>query len=802
MGTPHQHARALPALKVLLPYALGLSAGKYFDCSPVSLQIIFFASLPLVALLFLPQVRQSHYFYFLSACCLLNLGLLQHELAGGFFSTHHITNFTDQKEAVTLVGTVTAYPEVRSRKTHLLVEMDSLLISERALHVEGKVLLIIPKGPPFFNYGDRLRFAGRLKKPARSRNPGEFDYREYLAAQDIFATMSVTKFQQIVKISTGNGNWFFRSAVVPTKVYLDEFITNNLPQDEAALLRGLLIGERGEISKEIRDNFSKLGVIHILAVSGLHVGFIVVAFMTLAGVLRCPYRTRVVLTILLLIFYAYLTNLKPSVLRAATMVSFLLLGTVVERKTVFYNSVTLAAFLILLFRPLDLFQAGFQLSFAAVLAIVYLYPRLRLLFPIKNIYAAMPAWPLLQYPLDLFVVSLAAFIGTLPLTALYFYRLPNLSLLANIFVVPLSFVGLGCSMAGAFVNLVSSGLAEIYMATSWLTLHAIIKLVEFGSSIPYAYFAVYWFDPIVSCLYCALLLLLFEWRNIGVRRGCIFSILLLGNVWLWRGNLNYHQKMQVTFVDIGQGDSVLLHFPDGRKALIDGGKRSLYFDAGSSIVAPYLRRHGVQKIDVLILSHADSDHLGGFPYLLRHFEIGEVWDNGQKKETKLFKEYHHLIDSLNIRHRFLKTGDVIRDFEPAVLYILHPTDNFIADAGHSANDASLSLKLSYGQTDFLFLGDIEKNGEALVSRFGPLLKSEVLKVSHHGSRTSSTSRFLKYASPELAVISVGERNNFGHPTPEVLQRLSGMGTNIIRTDQEGAIILRTDGQSVERINWH
>ena len=201
------------------------------------------------------------------------------------------------------------------------------------------------------------------------------------------------------------------------------------------------------------------------------------------------------------------------------------------------------------------------------------------------------------------------------------------------------------------------------------------------------------------------------------------------------------------------------------------------------------------------MSHADSDHLGGVPYIMRNFKVQEVWDNGFEKDTRLFREYLSLIDSLNIKRRICKTGTVVTDFSPVQIYVLHPSQSFRSQTELSHNDASLSLKISYGESDFLFLGDVEQAGEHQISGFEDVLKSEVLKVSHHGSKTSSNRLLLNLVEPELAVISVGSMNRFGHPHAEVIERLHSIQTKILRTDRDAAILLKTDGRKIQQIHW-
>jgi len=785
-----------PALKVLLLFVSGILIGKNFD-----FPIFFLLALGILSFfgaftLWYADKAKTLLKEICLAAGLILAGILLYEVHAGYFPHNHISKFTDNREPVAISGVIVKYPERRVNKTNLTVEVEKVLIEQKVFLVEGRILVGVPDLNVPFQYGDKIVVHGRLRKPRDQRNPGEFDYRAYLAAQGIFGIISNSS--HIKKVSSDQGSWFLRRIVFPAKTYLDNYVSENLPAQEANLLHGLLIGERGEIPVQLREAFSKLGVIHILAVSGLHVGFIVLIFMATLGLLRVPYSARVLLTLLGLVFYAYLTNLKPPVVRASTMGGFFLLGSLLERKTDSFNILSLAALLLLICNPLDLFQSGFQLSFAAVASIVYLYPKLKGFKLFRKVTSKFQGNTFAGYFFDLLFVSMAAFLGTLPFTIMYFNRIASFSLLANLLIIPLAFLGLANGLIAAVLNIFVPILANFYLTTAWVFLHILIKLVEWGSQIPFTQWEIFKFSFLQMAAYFTGLLLVVNFFNFKqARQWLVIYILLLANLFIWTGDGKSRGELRVTFLDVGQGDAALLTFPDGRNALIDAGPRGFKYDAGKWVIAPYLKREGITDIHALIVSHADSDHLGGVPYILRNFRVHEVWDNGREKDTRLFREYLSLVDSLNIKRRIFQAGTIITDFNPVQIYVLHPS----GQTNLSANDASLSLKITYRDIDFLFMGDVEEASEHQISRFEDLLKSEVLKVSHHGSKTSSNRRLLDLVEPELAVISVGGMNRFGHPHAEVLERLRSIQSKILRTDRDAAILLKTDGRKIQQIHW-
>lgn len=788
-----------PALKALLPYMSGILLARWLN-APAPL-LLGFTLLPLFVG-FTAWYHQPTNRSLVDLCligALILLGTVRTEFSTGYFSRNHIVNFTQISEPVALSGIVVKYPQARMDHYQLTVEGRELFVKGRVTRVAGKALVTVPGDTCAAAYGDEIVVRGRLRRPPDARNPGEFDYRAYLAAQGVFAALYASQ-DALRVVSTEHGNSFFRHLVMPAKRYLDRYIGEQLPTRESALLSALILGERGEIPSEFRGDMAKLGIIHVLAVSGLHVGFVMAISLGVLGLLRIPRVAQIVLTLLVLGFYACLTNLKPPVVRASIMGAVLLLGTLVQRRSDAFNSLALAALIILMANPLQLFQSGFQLSFAAVGAILYLYPKLSEWQPFKGALDVSRHRPWLRYSVSLMLVSAAVFLGTLPFTLLYFNRLPNFSVLANLVIVPLAFCGLASGVTAAVVNLALPGLADVFMNATWVFLSLLTRFVDWAAGLPFSHWEIHKYSLWTAGAYFAGLFLVINIRQRRARYLLVVGALLLGNVLIWRQALGRDIHLRVIFFDVGQGDAALVRFPGGRHMLIDGGRRVLEYDAGARVIAPYLRREGIRRLDAVVLSHADADHVGGLPHILRSFEVQEVWDNGQGRESRTYAEYLHVIDSLKIARRRVQAGDLLVEFNPAKVFAMHPTAEYLR-TNPDLNDASLVLKISYGDVDLLFPGDVERAGEKQLVRYAGLLESEILKVPHHGSRTSSTSPLLEPVQPRLAVLSVGEHNKFGHPHADALRRLQSATGQILRTDRQAAVILQTDGREIKRIRW-
>jgi len=279
--------------------------------------------------------------------------------------------------------------------------------------------------------------------------------------------------------------------------------------------------------------------------------------------------------------------------------------------------------------------------------------------------------------------------------------------------------------------------------------------------------------------------------------------LLLVTVYIWKTNLKAGPpSLEVVFFDVGQGDAALVAFPNGQHLLVDTGPRSPYGDAGSSVIVPHLRRHGIDQLDAVLISHPDRDHLGGLPSILRSVPVGRVVMHAPTEGSGLTDEASALIDSLKVPQQEAFAGDTLLVDRTALVHILGPPPNSFHT--HGRNDASIVMQIAYGDHEFLFLGDVEEMGEYRVAQsWGFLLRSEVVKVAHHGSATSSTPTLVEWAacSSGMALISAGRKNPFGHPNRKVVDRWKEAGMNVMTTAEEGAVWIRSDGKLLERVPW-
>src|SRR3990167_8560873 len=579
---------------------------------------------------------------------------------------------------------------------------------------------------------------------------------------------------------------------------------------------------RGVISKEMRNIFSSTGIAHLLAVSGLHVGFVAFAafliFKKFFSFLFLRFYHRLFLigavqrfaaffTIFPVLYYSILVGASPSTVRAAIMAIVYLLSIVLYRERDIYNTLSLAALIILIWHPPSLFNIGFQLSFIAVLFIAYGFT----MFQIKK-----DDNPLIENPVKMFFLrhqwlynytfsSILATLGTLPIIAYHFNLVSIIGPIVNILAIPLSSLIVPLTLIFSILSNISEQLASLLINIPVFLTFILVEIARLFTNIPYYSIRV----PTPSLLTIFMIYPLFigilnfnrhKWIKFGTISVCLFLIFFW--VLTHYSSLVTRHSLRVTYIDVGQDECSLIQFPNGKNMLIDGGRLMDDFDAGSSIVAPYLWDIGVTKIDYVIGSHPDSDHIGGLLFILNEMPVRNYFDNGQESIDLIHVKLREIAREKNIPYMALHSGDKIEIDDKVKVEILHPTREIsnlksqisnLKEMGHD-NNFSIVMKITYGNFSVLFTGDIEKEVEEFMIGQGADLKSIILKAPHHGSSSSSTEEFIKAVNPEVAVFSVGYNNPFRHPNKKVLARYRDAGAKIYRTDRDGLIEIESDGR--------
>ncbi|MBK8554056.1 MAG: DNA internalization-related competence protein ComEC/Rec2 [Ignavibacteria bacterium] len=643
-----------------------------------------------------------------------------------------------------------------------------------------------------------------IRSPGK-RNPGDFDYRKYLEIQNIHKLFYVNDYKNVTVLSKDNLNYFYQNILIPVKIFVLTTIDKNYDGDEAAYLKGLITGERSDITQEMKDDFVNAGVMHLIAVSGLNVAYIIISLSLILSLLRFPMIPRAVITIAFLIFYCMFTGNTASIVRASIMGILVLIAILLERRINFYNIIGMAAMMILIYDAKQLFDPGFILSFSAVLSMAVFLTTFEKVFLSRIRELHIKGKKIALMLLALFFTSLAAQIGTIPITANYFGKISVISLLTNIIAVPLANLSLAIGFFQMFIAAISEYLSSVISETNNVLLYVQLSFIQWCASPDFAYFSVENFN-FTSIIAYYLIVLILIWRktegNFCFR--IILSGLILCGYFILETDLE--KKLKITFLDVGQGDCSVIHTPDDKIILVDCGRTSFVSNSGERIIAPYLKRNSVSRIDLLIITHLHLDHIGGIHYLLENFEIGKIIESGQKYNTAFTNTMDSLIQAKKIPRETIRTGDYINNIENLRLYFIFPGAEFVDQTGNTLNNnlnnGSVAFILKYKENEFFFSGDIEKESENFISdTYTGFIETDVLKVAHHGSITSSTIKFIVNNKPQHAVISCGMYNKFNHPSDLVLNRLNNIGAVIHRTDTEGAVVFQSDGRNIEIIDW-
>jgi competence protein ComEC len=703
---------------------------------------------------------------------------------------------------MTVIGTVAEAPSEIGNRQRFLLQLRMVIIGDTLVPCaeKGLVTRIRSRGDSAghsISYGSVVSLHGLVETPPEAGNPGEFSPRQYYNANGISFLMRIHGMANIRTLDSNRGSVFMQRIILPLRRFILAEIDRDIGGEEGEFLKGLLIGERSGLSPGVRRAFLDSGVAHILAVSGSNVAVVAMVILMMLSLLRIPRQVSRALTVAGLLIYMLVTGSQPPVVRATIMATSLLVSSSLTRRVHPLNGVGLSALLMFAIDSRQMFDVGFQLSFGAVLAILVLYPRFMKLLPLHDHkgWAARIGGQIY----GVVAVSLAASIGTLPLTAMVFGRLSLVGFLANLAIVPASGVSVVLGLLSCLVAPVSPWVAGAYAADNRIVLLLTIRSAEVAASVPWATIDTVWFRPIDALPFYAGLACLLSLGKPSRLRGGLIALLCALNVSLfWPASALTRAsagEFRVTMIDVGQGDAILLQPPDDRNILIDTGPPPRDGSAWGTSVIPLLKRLGVRSLDAVIITHMHDDHAGGLPYVLKVCEVRQLLIDPVAARS-ISIPLREARTAVRNAFRGLALGDSIYR-----LYVVSP-DSLPSDSTGNANRLSLVIKLQFGGVSMLFMGDAEQGEEARINmRYGRFLESDVLKVGHHGSRAGTSEEFLRTIRPEYALISVGRTNRFGHPAKSTLQRLQAAGVEVLRTDELGAIVLTTDGKGVHVMQW-
>lgn len=627
-------------------------------------------------------------------------------------------------------------------------------------------------------YGDKLQISGEYQEPNKARNYKGFDYKNYLKINKIYGIIRVDLYTNIIiKHKKNLSN--FKLLIHKIREKLKQNIQELLTKETYALGIGILIGDNSRINEKIVEDFKNSNLSHMLAVSGAHINYVVLTVSILFTKKRAGIKAQRVVTIMMMLFFMELTQMTSSVVRAGISCIIYMLASLLYRKADVINAMAISTLLILLNNPFKLFDIGFQLSYAGTLGIILFCNLINI--PIKN--------KLLKYLKDSIIISISANIFIIPIMMYQFNTISLTFILSNLLAGPLLGISIILEIIVLLISFMSINIAAIPAKVLNILLILIINIANWFSNIEIS--KIYVITPqIISIvayyLICAAIILKKKNRKIIV---IIMLTVLIINLF------PTPKKLRINFIDVGQGDSALIRTETNKVILIDSGgsTASSSFDVGNKVLLPYLLDRRIKKIDFIIVSHFDADHCQAFETVIDNINVRKVV---VCKQSMITQEYLNIINKCkkkNIKIIVVERGDKLKIDKRTEFEILHPGERFLDDGKGGLNANAIVCKMNYKLNNgkifsILFTGDIEVEAEKELEQvYGKKLKADILKVAHHGSKTSSREKFIKLVSPKIALIGVGENNKFGHPADITLERLEKENVKVYRTDQMGEV---------------
>lgn len=746
------------------------------------------------------------------------MGLFLLKIASFFYTEKQFLKI----EELNIVAKVISIKEEKDYKDKYVVK---ILNSDLE---DNKLIIYVDKEYTFFP-GDIVAINGIFSMAESKRNYSGFDYRKYLKMQEIYGILEVEEIYKIGK----RGDFF--SKLENLRLNFLNKIDKFYLEEESEFLKSLLLGKTDGLTEKIKENFRDSSISHVLAISGMHVSYIIIGIeFVLNKIIKSKKLKNYILIVFLLIFYL-LTGGAVSALRACIMSSLILISSNCCRKNNFYISFIFSFGIIIFLNPYNIFNIGLWLSYMGTLGIVLIYPFLKkILYHKFNLKSKLKnkkiLFRILNNIFENLLVTISAQILIFPIM-IYVFNTISISffvsnILISLFVGPVLILG----YITIFADYIWFPISKIMICLEKILINLILKIAEVCAKLPFSkiivvtpnfIYVIVFYMTILLIVYCFhkkkiyIIKLLISYTflknqivrfiNISVfkfkknkeiqlfnKRNSLYKIIIFIIIFVSMLNQIYKENniLEINFVDVGQGDCTYIKTPKGKNIIIDGGEgNSDKYDYGEKVLLPYLLDKQVSRINYLIATHADSDHIGGLFAVLENIKVDKILIGIQPETSKQFEDLVEIAKRKNIEIIILKAGNKLIIEKNIYINVLWPIENKLIEE-NSLNNNSLVFKITYNNFSALFTGDIEEVAERqIVEEYkeNGILNSTLLKVAHHGSKSSSINLFLEEVQPKVALIGVGQNNNFGHPNIGVLERLDFYKTKIYRTDENGEV---------------
>lgn len=635
-----------------------------------------------------------------------------------------------------------------------------------------KFILYIPKDVEKLEYGSIIKINAQYTEATRDRNYGGFNYKTYLRTKKIYGIFNV---ENVEIVKNGSDN-----IIIKLRKYIKSKLREKLKKENSELAISLIVGDRSHISSKVEDNFKKANLMHMLAISGAHFSYVILIATFISNRLQHK-RLGQLIQIIAIIFFMNLTGNTASVVRAGIMSILLIGSSICKRQNDSLNNIAISAIIQIINNPYIIFDSGFMLSYSGVLGIILFYKKISEHIHFKSI-----------------ALTISANIFIIPIMIYNFHTISGSFIISNICASWL----LGIIIILEFISLCIP-IKLLYMILDLLIM-MLRKIAEICANISFAQMYV----PRYAIFFVIVIYILIFCRKLKCKK-YVYSFLTIGVSILLIVNFTdvYQDRMRINFIDVGQGDSCLIRYK-GTNIMIDSGgslsknKDGKSYDIGENVLNNYLLNRGITRLDYIMASHFDEDHSQGFVFLLKNMKVKNVIISEQYKTSSIYEQFKQICKKQNIQIIYVRSGDEIR-IKDLAFKILHPKSKENQISENPLNNNAIVCMVKYKNRRILFTGDIEKVAEnEMVKEYTNGLKADILKVGHHGSKTSTTKEFLDLINPSVALIGVGQNNKFGHPNEDVIKRLEEKNIQIYRTDEMGEISVIIDKNGKIKINTH
>jgi len=768
--------RRMPFVFLSIGMVIGILLGNYLEFHiSKTLNLIF-----LLAILF--AYNKWKYSHLIVITISVLIGISQFHHSNGQFSKYLNQQSETNNVKVQFKGTIITIEEFSSGDRITLENIE--LKYEKIKYAQNFKYIVYPKGIRLDNVsiGDTLIGTGKYQLFKEKRNPGQFDSKKYYNNKYVTGRIYSNNDLKIRK----NDNFIFKKTGEKFRSNLQDKITQYSDSKTSALLSALILGYRNEIDHELRESFANVGVVHVFAVSGLHVGYVLLILIVIVKLLRIPWGWNKIIIIFGLIVFSMISGGRPSVIRASLMAGLYVLAPLFNRRPNSWNLIAVAAFIILFFNPNALFDLGFQLSFTAVMSIVFFYSlitkNLSERIRPKNVQNTF-----IRFVWTLFLVSLSAQLGTIPVVAYYFGRIPIIAIVANIFVIPL----IGLFVALGFVKLLFFWMSPLSYFTEqvvWLTKEIVHGIIYIFNQVPFASIPTPQFSLIDLLIYLWIIFMLISILRKQYSRIIIYA-LLFTNLLIWP-NIFRVDQLNMIFLDLGSNEATLIQHHD-RNVLINNGVNSMFADDVTHKILPSFKYFKIDEIDLFIKGVGNSNHKIGSVKLLEKIPIKNIWDIGFDNNSAYDSYFKNLST--------MKSTNYSNNSESKLFMFDNSTYlNNLFSSNSSTQYNNYCILLMNGECRILLVDQLTIEQFKILIDQDSLKNIDVFKLKYPRELTPEFKELINHLNPEKTIVT-GKRTSKNNPTYDDLKNI--IPNQLLMTDSLGAIWLTSDGKRIEVKDW-